>query len=120
MQLLSGNLNREYKSNQHASVACFLLLLYLLRAFHISRMRSLINPAGGRCLRVIYFSGCGIESFEIEGVMMMTKTKRTFDYIKKVRNTWVIVPCSRVRENEMKNRKKRRQKDKKLIKDGIY
>jgi len=52
--------------------------------------------------------------------MMMTKTKRTFDCIKKIRNTWVIAPCSRVCENEMRNRKKRRQKDKKLIKDGIY
>ncbi|HOJ11159.1 MAG TPA: hypothetical protein PK733_11270 [Clostridiales bacterium] len=49
----------------------------------------------------------------------MTKMKGTFEYIKEIRGGWAINPRTRVQENEMKNKKKRRQKDKKLIKDGF-
>lgn len=49
----------------------------------------------------------------------MTKMKGTFDYIKGIRGGWVINPRTRVQENEMKNKKKRRQEEKKLIKDGF-
>jgi hypothetical protein len=49
----------------------------------------------------------------------MTKKKDTFDYIKGIRRSWVINPRTRVKENEIKNKKKRRQKEKKLIKDGL-
>ncbi len=49
----------------------------------------------------------------------MMKSKSTFDYIKQFRGGWVINPRTRVQENEMKNKKKRRQDDKKLIKDGF-
>ena len=53
-------------------------------------------------------------------VMIMTKMKSTFDYIKRIRGGWVINPRTRVQENEMKNKKKRRrQEEKKLIKDGF-
>lgn len=46
------------------------------------------------------------------------KNKSTFDYIKHIRNSWVINPGTRVQENELKDKKKRRQLEKKLIKDG--
>jgi hypothetical protein len=49
----------------------------------------------------------------------MTKTKSTFDYLKQIRSSWVINPRTRVQENEIKNKKKRRQKEKNLIKDGF-
>jgi uncharacterized GH25 family protein len=52
-------------------------------------------------------------------VMIMTKMKGTFDYIKEIRGGWVINPRTRVQENEMKNKKKRSQEEKKLIKDGF-
>ncbi len=49
----------------------------------------------------------------------MTKMKSTFDYIKQIRGGWVINPRTRIQENKIKNKKKRRQKEKKLIKDGL-
>ncbi len=49
----------------------------------------------------------------------MTKKKGTFEYIKGIRDGWVINPRTRAQENEMKNKKKRRQEDKNLIKDGF-
>ena len=49
----------------------------------------------------------------------MTKIKGTYDYIKEIRGSWVINPRTRVQENEMKNKKKRRQQENKLIKDGM-
>jgi len=52
-------------------------------------------------------------------VMIMIKKKSTFDYIKRIRGGWVINPRTRVQENEMKNKKKRRQEEKTLIKDGF-
>lgn len=48
----------------------------------------------------------------------MEKKKNTFEYSKEIRGTWVINPRTRVQENEIKNKKKRRQEDRKLIKDG--
>lgn len=49
----------------------------------------------------------------------MKKTKSNIDLIKEIRNSWVINPRTRVQENELKNGKKRRQEEKKLIKDGF-
>lgn len=51
-------------------------------------------------------------------VLIMAKKKSAFDYIKEIRNSWVINPRTRVQENEMKNKKKRRQEEKKILKDG--
>ncbi|WP_169738694.1 hypothetical protein [Ruminiclostridium cellobioparum] len=47
----------------------------------------------------------------------MDKRKTTFDYMKEIRNNWVINPRTRVQENSLKNKKKRRQDEKKFIKD---
>lgn len=44
--------------------------------------------------------------------------KSTFEYIKKLRGSWVINPRTRIQENEKRNKKKRRQEEKKLIKEG--
>lgn len=49
----------------------------------------------------------------------MRKMKCTFDYIKEIRSCWVINPRTRVKENEMKNKKKRRQEEKKMIKGWV-
>jgi len=49
----------------------------------------------------------------------MKEKKSTFDYIKSIRNTWVINPRTRVQENTLKNKKKRRQSEKKLIEEGL-
>ena len=49
----------------------------------------------------------------------MKKMKSTYDYMKKIRSSWVINPRTRVQENKLKNKKKRRQEEKKLIKDGF-
>jgi len=48
----------------------------------------------------------------------MAKKKSVFDYMKEIRSSWVINPRTRVQENEMKNKKKRRQGEKKILKDG--
>lgn len=48
----------------------------------------------------------------------MIKNRNTYDYLKQIRNEWVINPRTRVQENEIKNKKKRRQESKRLIKDG--
>ncbi len=48
----------------------------------------------------------------------MIKKKSTFDYIKEIRRSWTINPRTRVQDNNMKNKKKRREEGKKLIKDG--
>jgi len=52
-------------------------------------------------------------------VIIVIKKKSTYDYIKQIRGEWIINPRTRVQENELKNKKKRRQKEKKLIKDGF-
>lgn len=49
----------------------------------------------------------------------MNKKISTYDYMKQVRNTWVINPRTRVQENKKKNIKKLRQAEKKLTKDGL-
>ena len=51
--------------------------------------------------------------------MKKTNKKTTYDYIKKIRKSWEINPRTRVKDNELKNGKKRRQKEKKIMKDGI-
>jgi len=48
----------------------------------------------------------------------MKKMKSTYDYFKEIRSRWAINPRTRVQENKLKNKKKRRQEEKKLIKDG--
>lgn len=45
----------------------------------------------------------------------MAKKKNMIDLMKEIRRSWVINPRTRVQENEMKNKKKRRQEDKKTI-----
>lgn len=48
----------------------------------------------------------------------MTKRKSAYDYIKGIRGNWTINPRTRVQDNDLKNKKKRRQEDKKIVKDG--
>lgn len=50
--------------------------------------------------------------------MKNMKKKSVYDYIREIRGSWVINPRTRVQENEMKNKKIRRQEEKKIIKDG--
>jgi hypothetical protein len=79
-----------------------------------------VNPAGGRYLRdfcILFYRYQAAE--KILEVMIMVKMKSNFDYIKEIRFSWVINPRTRVQENNMKNKKKRRQEDKKMIKDGF-
>lgn len=45
----------------------------------------------------------------------MVKKKNMLDLMKEIRRSWVINPRTRIKENDMKNKKKRRQEDKKLI-----
>ncbi len=45
------------------------------------------------------------------------KKKSTIDYMKEIRGSWVINPRTRVQENSLKNKKKRRQEEKKFVKD---
>jgi hypothetical protein len=45
----------------------------------------------------------------------MAKKKNMLDLMKEVRGSWTINPRTRVQENELKNNKKRRQKDKKVV-----
>lgn len=47
----------------------------------------------------------------------MKKKKTTFDFIKEIRRNWMINPRTRVKENELKNKKKRRQEEKKITED---
>jgi hypothetical protein len=47
----------------------------------------------------------------------MTKKKSCYEYIREIRGSWVINPRTRVQENELKNKKKRRQDQKKMVKD---
>jgi hypothetical protein len=49
---------------------------------------------------------------------MKKKDKTTYDFIKQVRNSWDINPRTRVQDNDLKNKKKRRQDEKKLVDDG--
>jgi hypothetical protein len=47
---------------------------------------------------------------------VMAKKKSAFDYFREIRGAWTINPRTRVQENELKNTKKRRQNEKKMIK----
>lgn len=49
----------------------------------------------------------------------MKNINNTYDYMKKIRNEWTINPRTRVQENELKNKKKRRQNEKKLVKEYV-
>ena len=51
-------------------------------------------------------------------MIIMNKKKSTYDFIKEIRGTWVINPRTRIQANNLKNKKKRRQEENKLIKDG--
>jgi hypothetical protein len=52
------------------------------------------------------------------GIHMANKKKTMTDIMKQVRNTWHINPRTRVKENELKNKKKRREAESKLVKNG--
>lgn len=45
----------------------------------------------------------------------MAKKKNMLDLMKEIRRSWIINPRTRIKENELKNKKKRRQEDKKII-----
>lgn len=47
----------------------------------------------------------------------MAKKKNMLDLMKEIRRSWVINPRTRVQDNELKNKKKRRQEVKKVISD---
>ena len=49
----------------------------------------------------------------------MTKKKTKIDYIKEIRREWIINPRTRIQENSLKDKKKRRQEDKRIVKEGI-
>lgn len=49
----------------------------------------------------------------------MTNKKTNVDYIKEIRREWVINPRTRIQENSLKDKKKRRQDEKKIVKDGF-
>jgi hypothetical protein len=48
---------------------------------------------------------------------MVKKQNRMIELMKQVRNSWQMNPRTRVQENEIKNKKKRRQEEKKLNKE---
>ncbi len=47
----------------------------------------------------------------------MAQKKTTADFMREIRGSWIINPRTRVQENNLKNKKKRRQDEKKFIKD---
>ncbi|PYG87562.1 hypothetical protein LY28_01930 [Ruminiclostridium sufflavum DSM 19573] len=47
----------------------------------------------------------------------MVKKRKMTDLMKEIRRSWVINPRTRVQENELKNKKKRRQNERKLETD---
>ncbi|MCX7708808.1 MAG: hypothetical protein N2484_03045 [Clostridia bacterium] len=49
----------------------------------------------------------------------MEKKKSVIEYMREIRGSWGMNPRTRVQENELKNKKKRRQEEKKIIKDGF-
>jgi hypothetical protein len=49
----------------------------------------------------------------------MTKKKSNVDYIKEIRREWVINPRTRIQENNLRDKKKRRQEEKRIVKDGF-
>ncbi|NLK88387.1 MAG: hypothetical protein GX279_13020 [Clostridiaceae bacterium] len=47
----------------------------------------------------------------------MRKKKSTYELMKEIRKSWDINPRTRVQENELKNKKKRRQDEKKIVRE---
>lgn len=47
---------------------------------------------------------------------MVKKKKTMTDMMLQIRNTWKINPRTRIKEDEQKNKKKRREAGKKLVK----
>jgi hypothetical protein len=43
--------------------------------------------------------------------------KKTYEIYQSLRNTWIMNPVTRIKENEKKNKKKERQSSKKNIKN---
>jgi len=85
------------------------------------------NSTRVACFFVAENRGAGINTFcsqvytnsEMKGDGFVKKKKTTFDLIKTIRNEWSINPRTRVQENELKNKKKRRQNERKLVKEGM-
>jgi hypothetical protein len=50
---------------------------------------------------------------------MEKKKKTMLDLMKTVRNSWNINPRTRVQENDLKNKKKRRENERKIVKKDI-
>jgi hypothetical protein len=48
--------------------------------------------------------------------IMVKKKKTMTEMMLQIRNTWKINPRTRIKEDEQKNKKKRREADKKLVK----
>jgi len=49
---------------------------------------------------------------------MREKSKKSMaDILKQIRNSWNINPRTRIQKNELADKKKRRQMEKKLVKD---
>jgi hypothetical protein len=49
---------------------------------------------------------------------MKNKKKSSVDYLKEVRSFWAINPRTRIKDNDLKNKKKRRRDEKKIVKNG--
>ncbi len=47
----------------------------------------------------------------------MKKRKSTYELMKEIRKSWDINPRTRVQDNELKNKKKRRQEEKKIVRE---
>ncbi|WP_110461967.1 hypothetical protein [Ruminiclostridium sufflavum] len=54
---------------------------------------------------------------EVQELTDMVKKRKMTDLMKEIRRSWVINPRTRVQENELKNKKKRRQNERKLETD---
>jgi hypothetical protein len=62
-------------------------------------------PYGGYCFRAV------------ERRFFMKKRKSTYELMKEIRKSWDINPRTRVQDNELKNKKKRRQEEKKIVRE---
>lgn len=49
----------------------------------------------------------------------MRKKKSNLDFFKEIRRSWTINPRTRIRDNSLKDKKKIRQAEKKMIKDEL-
>lgn len=59
-----------------------------------------------------------VQKDSVGGMHMTEKKKTMIDIMKQMRSSWQINPRTRVKENELKNKKKRREDDKKLVQKG--